>query len=83
VAPSVSVPVKPGSVRYEDFDVLVATTSYFNRTTKGAARAPSAFAATVPLKPGKTVASVTLPDVSVTAVSTSTVSMHIFDIEIG
>jgi hypothetical protein len=64
-------------------DVLVATTTYFNRTTKGAARTPSVFAATVPLTAGKTVASVTLPDVSVTAVSTSSVSMHIFAIEIA
>jgi hypothetical protein len=41
------------------------------------------FAAAVPLTAGKTVASVTLPDVSGTAVSTSTVSMHIFGIEIA
>ena len=64
-------------------DVLVATTTYFNRTTKGAARTPSLFAATVPLTSGKTVASVTLPDVSGTAVSTSTVSMHIFALQIA
>jgi hypothetical protein len=64
-------------------DVLVATTTYFNRTTKGAARTPSVFAATVPLTSGKTVASVTLPDVSGTAVSTSTVSMHIFAVQIA
>ena len=64
-------------------DILVATTTYFNRTTKGAARTPSVFAATVPLTAGKPVASVTLPDVSVTTVSTSTVSMHVFAIEIA
>ena len=64
-------------------DALVATTTYFNRTTKGAARTPSVFTATVPLTAGKTVASVTLPNVSATAVSTSTVSMHIFAIEIA
>ena len=63
--------------------ILVATTTYFNRTTKGAARTPSVFAATVPLTAGKPVASVTLPDVSVTTVSTSTVSMHVFAIEIA
>jgi phage tail protein X len=61
-------------------DTLVATTSYFNRTTSGAARTPSLFAAAVPLPAGKTIASVTLPDVSSTTVSTSTVSMHIFAI---
>ena len=66
-----------------DGDTLVATTAYFNRTTKGAARTPSVFAATVPLTAGKPVASVTLPDASVAAVSTSTVSMHVFAIEIA
>lgn len=64
-------------------DTLVATTSYFNRTTSGAARTPSLFAATVPLQPGKTVAAVALPDVSGSAVSTSTVSLHIFAVAIG
>jgi hypothetical protein len=64
-------------------DTVVATTSYFNRTTAGAARTPSLFAATVPLASGKTVGSVALPDVSGTAVSTSTTSMHIFAIAIG
>jgi hypothetical protein len=63
-------------------DTLVATTSYFNRTTAGAARTPSLFAATVPLDSGKTVAYVTLPDVSGTTVSTSTTSLHIFAIAI-
>jgi beta-glucosidase len=66
-----------------DGDALVATTSYFNRTTPGAARTPSLFSASVPLQTGKTVASVTLPDVSSTTVSTSTTSMHIFAIGIG
>jgi hypothetical protein len=66
-----------------DGSVLVATTSYFNRTTAGAARTPSLFAASVPLPAGKTVVSVTLPDVSAATVSTSTTSMHIFAIGIG
>jgi Domain of unknown function (DUF5127)/Domain of unknown function (DUF4965)/Domain of unknown function (DUF1793)/Domain of unknown function (DUF4964) len=82
---------QPFTIEYQNWitatpvngDILVATTTYFNRTTKGAARTPSVFAATVPLTAGKTVASVTLPDVSVTAVSTSTVSMHIFAVEIA
>ncbi|HEY1916353.1 MAG TPA: DUF5127 domain-containing protein [Streptosporangiaceae bacterium] len=64
-------------------DDLVATTSYFNRTTSGAARTPSVFAAFVPLEPGKTVAYVTLPDVSSPTVSTSTTSMHIFALGFG
>jgi hypothetical protein len=63
-----------------DGDTLVATTSYFNRTTTGAARTPSLFAAFVTLDAGKIIAAVTLPDVSSTTVSTSTVSMHIFAI---
>jgi hypothetical protein len=37
----------------------------------------------VPLQAGLTVAYVTLPDVSGTAVSSSTISMHIFAIGIG
>jgi Domain of unknown function (DUF5127)/Domain of unknown function (DUF4965)/Domain of unknown function (DUF1793)/Domain of unknown function (DUF4964) len=53
-------------------DTLVATTSYFNRTTSGPARTPSLFAASVPLQAGLTVAYVTLPDVSGTTVSSST-----------
>jgi hypothetical protein len=64
-------------------DVLVCTTSYANRTTPGAARTPSLFTATVSLQADKTVASVTIPDVSGTTVSTSTTSMHIFAIAIG
>ncbi len=64
-------------------DTLVATTSYFNRTTTGAARTPSLFAAFVTLDSGKTIAAISLPDVSSTAVSTSTVSMHIFAIATG
>jgi len=64
-------------------DTLVVTTAYFNRTTTGAARTPSLFAATVPLEAGKTVASVALPDVSGTAVSTSTTSMHIFALAVS
>jgi hypothetical protein len=64
-------------------DTLVATTAYFNRTTTGAARTPSLFAATVPLAAGQTVASVALPDVSGTAVSTSTTSMHIFALAVA
>jgi hypothetical protein len=64
-------------------DALVATTSYFNRTTTGAARTPSLFAAFVTLDSGKTIAAISLPDVSGTAVSTSTVSMHIFAIATG
>ncbi|HSZ43340.1 MAG TPA: DUF5127 domain-containing protein [Trebonia sp.] len=64
-------------------DTLVATTSYFNRTTAGAARTPSLFAATVPLTAGKTIAYVTLPDVSGTTVSTSVTSLHIFAIAIA
>jgi hypothetical protein len=37
----------------------------------------------VPLQPGKTVAAVALPDVSGTAVGSSTVAMHIFAIALG
>jgi hypothetical protein len=66
-----------------DGSVLVATTSYFNRTTSGAARTPSLFAASVALQSGKTVGYVTLPDISGTTVSTSTTSLHIFAIAIG
>jgi beta-glucosidase len=66
-----------------DGDTLVATTAYFNRTTPGPARTPSVFAASVPLQAGKTVAYVTLPDVSGSTVSSSTVSMHIFAIGTG
>lgn len=59
---------------------LVATTPYFNRTASGPARTPSLFAASVALQAGKTVAYVTLPDVSGTTVSSSTISMHVFAI---
>jgi hypothetical protein len=41
------------------------------------------FAASVPLQAGKTVAYVTLPDVSGSTVSSSTVSIHIFAIGTG
>jgi len=66
-----------------DGSTLVATTPYFNRTTSGPARTPSLFAASVTLQAGKTVAYVTLPDVSGTGVSSSTISMHIFAIAIS
>lgn len=66
-----------------DGDALVATTAYVNRTVPGAARTPSLFTASVPLQAGKTLAYVTLPSVSGTAVSTSTISMHIFAIAVG
>jgi hypothetical protein len=66
-----------------DGDVLVATTSYENRTTPGHVYSPSLFAASVPLPAGKTVAFVTLPDVSGPSVSESTISMHIFAVGIG
>jgi len=66
-----------------DGDTLVATTSYFNRTTTGAARTPSLFAAFVTLATGKTIAAIALPDVSSTTVSTSTDSIHIFAIATG
>jgi glutaminase A-like protein/uncharacterized protein DUF5127/uncharacterized protein DUF4964 len=82
---------QPFTIEYQNWidatpvngDALVATTTYFNRTTSGPARTPSLFAAAVPLRAGKTVVSVTLPDVSTTTVSTSTVSLHIFAIGIG
>jgi hypothetical protein len=64
-------------------DALVVTTPYFNRSTSGPARTPSLFAATVALQAGKTVAAVTLPDVSGSTVSASAVSMHIFAVAIG
>jgi hypothetical protein len=63
-----------------DGDTVVATTSYFNRTTSGAARTPSLFAATVALQSSQPVACVTLPDVSPPAISASSFSMHIFAI---
>jgi glutaminase A-like protein/uncharacterized protein DUF5127/uncharacterized protein DUF4964 len=66
-----------------DGDTLVATTSYVNRTTPGAARTPSLFTASVPLQAGKPLSYLTLPDVSGAAVTTSTTSMHIFAIAIG
>jgi hypothetical protein len=66
-----------------DGDALVATTAYENRTTTGHVYAPSLFAASVPLPAGKTVAFVTLPDVSGPAVSQGTTSMHIFAVGIG
>lgn len=59
-----------------DGDSLVATTSYFNRTTAGPARTPSVFAASVPLQAGKAVAYVMLPDAGASA-------MHIFAIGAG
>jgi hypothetical protein len=82
---------QPFTIEYQNWitatpvggDVLVATTPYFNRTTKGAARTPSLFAATAALQVGKTVAFVALPDASSTTVSTSTSSMHIFAIATG
>lgn len=64
-------------------DSLVATTSYFNRTTAGPARSPSLFAASVPLRSGKSVAAVTLPDTSLPTVSKTTTSMHIFAVGVG
>ena len=57
-------------------DDLVATTSYFNRTTPGPARTPSVFAAYVPLQSGKTVKAVQLPNAGVT-------NMHAFALGIG
>jgi beta-glucosidase len=63
-----------------DGDAVVATTSYFNRTTSGAARTPSLFAAFVALQSSQPVSYVTLPDVSPTTISASSVSMHIFAI---
>ena len=66
-----------------DGNTLVATTSYFNRTTSGPTRTPSVFAASVPLRAGKTVACVTLPDISSTAVAQGVTSMHIFAVAAG
>jgi beta-glucosidase len=61
-------------------DALVATTSYFNRTTAGKARTPSLFAAFVSLQSTQNVAYVTLPYVSSAKVSGTVVSVHIFAI---
>jgi hypothetical protein len=61
-------------------DALVATTSYFNRTTAGKARTPSLFAAFVSLQSSQNVAYVTLPYVSSAKVSGTVVSVHIFAI---
>jgi beta-glucosidase len=57
-------------------DDLVATTSYFNRTSAGPARTPSLFAAYVPLQAGKTVQAVQLPNAG-------GYNMHAFALAIG
>ncbi|MFI0898973.1 glycoside hydrolase family 3 C-terminal domain-containing protein [Streptomyces sp. NPDC020983] len=62
-------------------DVL-ATTDYFNNGGGKVQQKVSVYAATVPLKAGKTIAYLTLPDVGPGA-ATNQVALHIFSIAVG